>query len=189
VTRAQWIIIVIALVMTGGLAAVYMAMEDAQDRPSVQRRTAQVLLEDHARVLKAYRDAHQGKWPSNVIDLRGFSKKLGDDQRLRFNANHVPGTDVFYRYRPPTDGGTAHIVMASDKPNRAVAAGEEFGAKGETAGAAVAETWYVLDAGLNVLELNRAQHRARAGWVFSNSDSEARQQGAGDNDSEWGAWQ
>lgn len=186
-TRGQWIVIVFAVVMTVGLGAVYMSMRDAQERPGVQRRTAQALLQEHARLLRAYREAHDGAWPEDLIALRGFSRRLDDaSERLGFASNHVPGTPVFYRYRPPPDPGAHHIVLASDHPNRAVAAGEEYGGKDEVTTRDRPAVHYVLDARLQVLALDPETHRQRAAWVYRDEEAETPRAGGRD---EWGEWQ
>lgn len=148
-TRSQWAMVVIVLVLIGAMVAVYRAMGEAQDRPSVQRITTVELLEDHAAVFAAYREANGGAWPPDIIALRSFSKDLPDG-RLGFTSTLVPHTRIVYRYRPPVGDDPEQAIMASATPNRAVVAGEVYGAKGEVAIEALPPVYYVLTAALEV---------------------------------------
>lgn len=165
-SKSQWAMVVI---LVGAISlAVYAAskLEDAQERPEVQLKTAHIILQDHARVIAAYQQANADRWPPNLIALRGFSKEMGEQARLLFTSNKVPDTKVFYRYRVPlsemTEDGQLPVVMASVEPMPISDDPDSTSA-----------VHPVLLADLSVVDLSLDDLRQRADWLWADGDDSA----------------
>ena len=144
--KATILAIIMLAIIAGGAVLVNRAMREAQARASVQRQLSQTRLAQFAEAIKHYRVAQQ-TWPDTTAQL--------------FRAAQLPPTSTIvrgagiYRYRkPPTNAPMDYVVMWSDRPHDAVAAGEPWGGEGETTPKAIPPIAYVLTAALEVMALS-----------------------------------
>lgn len=170
------IVAAIALIVFFGLTIhVAVSFRTRGDNPAIQRLASRALLRSYAAALEAYR-ASQGAWPTDLRTLWAWPRFSAESglavsrvQRAAALGHRVEGAG-FYTYQRPDSDDPATIVVASPLAHRAVAAGEPFGAEGETASAPVAATHYALDAGLNVVELDVDEQERRAPWVTTGGE-------------------
>jgi hypothetical protein len=160
--KATLVAVVLLLVVAAGAMVVNRSLRVAQERPAVQRLESQSRLRQFAAAIAAYRD-HHGAWPSSLaVVIR--------DAHLGLGANAVRGGGV-YRYRcPPADAGGGYVVMWSELNHAGIKRGEPWGGEGQVADRDIPAVAYILDANLNVEELDLDEFARRAPRPIGGAD-------------------
>jgi len=166
-SNVQWAGMIALLVVGGAILWVYMSIEEPAEDLHLRRQSSVELLQAHAAVLSAYRAAHDGAWPEDLVELRSFSKQNPELPRLGIGGDAVPNSTAgagFYEYHVPQEDDPENVlVMASNKAHRAVLLGDRY--RGKQAERSLPPVQYAIDRDLQVIEISEAEQAARAPWL------------------------
>lgn len=163
--RFQAAIAVAVLLVAGAAFYVWWQLKPIDEDRGHQRAASEAALRRYAKVIEAYRGAHEGSWPANTRALDRYSRSLADETlHLGWAARAVIGAGTYKYHQPEATAAGDVIVMASVKEHVAIAVGEI--ANGKPAAAAIPAIQIVLLADLRIATITDAEQRQRAAWLY-----------------------